>query len=264
MSENSGNFNAPLTPHAMKSPLLTIDIISIYKNKLGDRLPLPARMARCTPDTYTAIFKIATDLSRKGGKLILSDLFRSYDMQAQSHQDYIAGRKKAFSPPPGGSFHEAGRGFDLDLSAIKIPLADFWTIAAKYGVVPIIAQPKAKQSEAWHFDCRGSHQLVYRYYAEGKGKNFKPYTAAASSAILSVGVNVDAFGVNQKQALLQSCLIRLGKTIGNIDGQIGKNTHKALDEVGIPFDLNNIDGMLVEAENRVQQKFANEFVAPLV
>ncbi|MFN3753699.1 hypothetical protein [Flavobacterium sp.] len=246
----------------MKSPLLTIDIISIYKNKLGDLLPLPSRMAKCTPDTYVAIFNIATALAKKGGRLILSDLFRSYDMQAQSHQDYIAGRKKAFSPPPGGSFHEAGRGFDLDLSAIKIPLADFWTIAAEYGVVPIISLPKSNVSEAWHFDCRGSHQLVYQYYIEGKGTNFKPYTAASASAILSIGVNVDSFGENQKQAAIQSCLIRLGKNIGNIDGQIGKKTQKALIEVDIAFDLSNINGMLIQVENLVQQKFPVEFSSP--
>lgn len=248
----------------MKSPLIPIDILSIYKNKLGDLIPLPTRMAQCTPDTHIAIFSIATDLAKKGGKLILSDLFRSYDMQAQSHQDYVAGRKKAFSPPPGGSFHEAGRGFDLDLSAIKIPLADFWTIAAKYNVVPIIPQPKANVSEAWHFDCRGSHQIVYQYYADRKGTNFKPYTAAAVSAILSIAVNVDFFGSNQKQAAIQSGLIRLGKTIGNIDGQIGKNTHKALNELGVQFDLNNIDGMLIQVENLVQQKFPTEFAAPMV
>ena len=103
----------------MKTPLLPINIISIYKNPLGDLLPLPSRMARCTPDTYVAVFNIAAALAQKGGRLILSDLFRSYDMQAQSHQDYISGRKTAFSPPPGGSFHEAGRAFDLDLNAIS-------------------------------------------------------------------------------------------------------------------------------------------------
>ncbi len=221
-------------------------------------------MAQCTPDTHTAIFNIATDLAIKGGRLILSDLFRSYDMQAQSHQDFIAGRKKAFSPPPGGSFHEAGRAFDLDLSAIKVSLADFWTIAAKYGVNPIVAQPKPNQSEAWHFDCRGSHQIVYKYYVDKKGTNFKPYTAAAASGILSIGINVDSFGANQKQAAIQSCLIRLGKTIGNIDGQIGKNTHKALDELGIAFDLNNIEGMLIQVENLVQQNFPSEFASPMV
>ena len=106
----------------MKSPLAPISIISVYKNNLGDSLPLPLRMAQCTPDTYTAIMNIAKDLAKKGGKLILSDLFRSYDMQMQSHLDFISGKKRAFSPPPGGSFHEAGRAFDLDLDAMKIPL----------------------------------------------------------------------------------------------------------------------------------------------
>jgi len=248
----------------MKSPLVPINIISIYKNSLGDLLPLPARMAKCTPDTYAAIFSIAAELAQKGGKLILSDLFRSYDMQSQSHNDYISGRKKAFSPPPGGSFHEAGRAFDLDLSAIKIPLADFWVIAAKYGVVPIIIQPKTNVSEAWHFDCRGSHQIVYQYYADGKGNNFKPYTAASASGILSIGVNVDAFGPNQIQAAIQSCLIRLGKEIGNIDGQIGRKTQQALKELNVPFSLDNAGDMLIQAENLVQQKFPSEFAMPVL
>jgi hypothetical protein len=248
----------------MKSPLIPIDILSVYKNKLGDLLPLPTRMAQCTPDTYSAIYSIAKDVAQMGGKLILSDLFRSYDMQAQSHLDYVAGRKKAFSPPPGGSFHEAGRAFDLDLGALKITLADFWKIAEKHELNPIISQPDSNKSEAWHFDCRGSHQIVYQYYADGNGTNFKPYTAAAASAILSIGVNVDTFGSNQKQAAIQSCLIRLGKTIGNIDGQLGKNSHKAIDELGVIFDLNNIDGMLIQIENLVQHQFPKEFSFPVV
>lgn len=248
----------------MKSPLVPIDIISIYKNRLGDLLPLPPFMAKSTPDTHIAIFNIATDLARKGGRLILSDLFRSHDMQAQSHQDFISGRKKAFSPPPGGSFHEAGRAFDLDLGSIKIQLVDFWKIAGKHGMTPIISQPKANVSEAWHFDCRGSQQIVYQYYASGKGTNFKPYTAAAGSAILSIGVHVDAFGLNQKQATIQSGLIRLGKEIGNIDGQIGHRTQQALEELGVPFDLNKVDEMLLQIENMVQQKFPSEFAMPPV
>ncbi|MFN8288441.1 MAG: hypothetical protein U0V74_16910 [Chitinophagales bacterium] len=246
----------------MKSPLLPIDIISIYKNRVGDLLPLPARMAKCTPDTYNAIFKIAADVKKKGGRLVLSDLFRSYDMQVQSHQDYISGKKSAFSPAPGGSFHEAGRAFDMDLSAMKMPLADFWTIAAKYGVYPIIDKPKTSTSEAWHFDCRGSHQIVYQYYADGKGKNFKPYTAAAASGILAIGVHVDAFGDNQKQAAIQSCVIRLGKVIGNMDGLIGRKTQQAIEELGIAFTPNDPDTMLVQLENKIQQQFPAEFMLP--
>ena len=248
----------------MKSPLVPINIVSIYKNPLGDLVPLPSRMAKCTPDTYAAIFNIAADLAKKAGKLVLSDLFRSYDMQSQSHNDFISGKKKAFSPAPGGSFHEGGRAFDLDLTAIKIPLADFWVIAAKYGVVPIITKPKTNISEAWHFDCRGSHQIVYQYYSDGKGNNFKPYTAAAASGILSIGVHNDAFGSNQIQAAIQSCLIRLGKEIGNIDGQIGRKSQQALKELKVPFNLSNLSEMLLQAENLVQQKFPAEFAMPVV
>ncbi|SHG74410.1 M15 family metallopeptidase domain-containing protein [Chryseobacterium vrystaatense] len=248
----------------MKSPLFPIEIISIYKNKLGDLLPLPQRMARCTADTFTALLNISTDLSAKGGKLILSDLFRSYEMQTQSHNDYLSGKKKAFSPAPGGSFHESGRAFDLDLGAIKISLSDFWKIARKYGVVPIINEPKKNLSEAWHFECRGSHQIIYDYYTQGKGTNFKPYKAAAASAILSIGVYVDFFGENQKQAMIQANLIRLGKEIGNLDGQIGKNTKKALSELGLQYKPDHLDDILSETEDLVQEKFTNEYRDPIL
>jgi D-alanyl-D-alanine carboxypeptidase len=248
----------------MKTPLVPISITSIYKNSVGDLQPLPARMAKCTPDTYTAIFNIAKDLAKKGGKLILSDLFRSYDMQTQAHADFVSKKKKAFSPPAGGSFHEAGRAFDMDLTAMKIPLADFWTIAAKYKVVPIIDKPVSSKSEAWHFECRGSHQLIIDYYAAGNGTNFKAYSAGAASAILSAGIQVDAFGSNQKQAAIQSGLIRLGKIIGNMDGNLGGKSHKAMDELAMQFDLNNVDAMLLAVENLVQQKFPMEFITPSV
>ena len=245
----------------MKSPLIAIDILSIYNNKQGALVPLPSGMARCTPDTHLAIIHIAADLADAGGRLILTDLFRNHDMQARSHHDYVTGKKKAFSPPPGGSFHEAGRAFDLDLHSIKIPLAEFWQIAAKYGVLPIIKQPNVNASEAWHFDCRGSHQLVYKYYKDGKANNFKPYEAAVTSAILSVGVVADRFGSNQKQAAIQSCLIRLGKQVGNMDGQIGPRTRRALEELSISFSVDDLDGILIQLENRLEQEFPAEFKA---
>ncbi len=243
----------------MKTPLQTIELVSIYKNKLGDLLPLPARMAKCTPDTSAAIFNIAKDLAKQGGKLILSDLYRSYDMQAQAHYDYVSGKKKAFSPAPGGSFHEAGRAFDLSLGALNISLANFWKIAENHGVYPIISVPKTTKSEAWHFECRGSHQLVLQYYLDKKGTNYTPNHAAAISAILAIGVNVDDFGDHQHEALLQSYLIRLGKNIGNIDGYVGRKTQQAIKTLGIELDLNKMDNMLMDIENLIQQKFPKEF-----
>src|SRR6266849_5051354 len=113
--------------------LVDITVTSIYNNN-G---PLPARLARCTPDTKTAILALADDLNQAGGVLRLSDLFRSHDMQLGSHLDFVSGRKKAFSPPPGGSLHEAGRAMDIDLSSIGVPLPQFWEIARAHGFTPI-------------------------------------------------------------------------------------------------------------------------------
>ncbi len=242
----------------MSTPLQPIDFLSIYKVN-NAKAALPSRMALCTPDTSANIFAVDSELSNTDGKLILSDLFRSYEMQLQSHNDYVSGRKSAFSPAPGGSMHEAGRAMDIDLDSIGISLKDFWTVAGNNGFTPIISEPKAGVSESWHFDCRGSHQLVYDYYKSQKGTNFKPYTAMAKSAILSIDVKVDSFGANQKQAQLQSGLIRLEKELGNIDGAIGAKTQKAVEELGITFDANDIDSMLAAVENLLKAKFTEEY-----
>ncbi len=217
----------------MTAPLIPIDWPSIYF-KGAARQSLPKRMAQCTPDMKAAIAKASAAVVAEGGKLILSDLFRSYEMQTQANKDFVTKKKKAFSPPAGGSLHEAGRAFDLDLGAIHVTLARFWVLAGTAGLVPIIAKPTSGVSESWHFECRGSHQLVYDYYKAGKGTNFdSPYKAMAASAICSVGIKVDKFGGNQDAAYIQSGLVRLGADIGNIDGAIGTRTKAALAALGI-------------------------------
>lgn len=157
----------------MSTPLIELVVTSIYKNTLGERLPLPRRMAQCTADMGAAIRALSAELADKAGDLFLSDLFRSYDMQLQSHLDFVKGKKTAFSPAPGGSMHEAGRALDLDLDSLGIELSEFWDLARARGLSPIIDTPKAGVSESWHFDCRGSHQIVYDYYRTGKGTNFE-------------------------------------------------------------------------------------------
>ena len=240
----------------MKTPLTHINIESIYF-KDGKRFPLPQKMAQCTPDTKQALIEIGKAVEAKGGQFYLSDLFRSYDMQLQSHLDWKNGRKSAFSPMPGGSMHEAGRAFDMDLSKIKIKLADFWKIAKEFGFFPIISQPDSNESEAWHFDCRGSHQKVYEYYKTGKGKNLKPYTAMAASAILSINVKVDTFGENQSEAAIQAGLIRLGFEHGNIDGDVGQKTRTALDKAEIIWT--NAEQVLLIVENQLKEKYPSEY-----
>lgn len=243
----------------MPTPLVPIHILSIYKSGTTPaRVALPSRMALCTADTMACIIAVAQALEARGGKLYLSDLFRSYDMQLQSHQDYVNGKKKAFSPAPGGSLHEAGRALDLDLAALKISLADFWELAKPFGMTPIIKEPKSGVSESWHFDVRGSHQIVYDYYKAGKGNNFKsPYTAMAASAILAIGVRVDKFA-NQQAAYLQSCLVRLGYELGSIDGAIGTKTRQALIHAGI--NQNDFTEAAIRAvEVRLKERFPTEW-----
>jgi D-alanyl-D-alanine carboxypeptidase len=241
----------------MSAPLIPVNIISIYEVG-GHRTLLPKRMAQCTPDMKMAIFQLSADVENKGGEYVLSDLFRSYDMQLQAHLDFTSGKKKSFSPAPGGSMHEAGRAFDVDLSALKMPLSAFWKIAARCGAVPINAKPDASASEAWHFECRGSHQLVYDYYKSGKGSNFDaPYKAMAASAIAAVGIPVDKFGDKAIGACIQSALIRLGKDIGNMDGDVGPKTKAALSALKV--EATSADEQLAALEALLQKQFPGEF-----
>ena len=244
----------------MKCPLIPINILSFYKDETGASIPLPARMAKCTPDTHRAITSLEKSLAEKGGELILSDLFRSYAMQDKAFCDHIANSRRPYSPPPGESFHEAGRAFDIDINAIKNPLIEFWRMAAKVGVVPIIKQPKAHLSEAWHFECRGSHQLLYNYFASRGGRRFgSAYREAVSSAILSIGVNVDSFNDQLVEATIQSGLIRLGKDIGNLDGEIGPRSKAGLKELGLNYDVAGKKQILRAVEQLLERKFPAEY-----
>jgi hypothetical protein len=212
------------------TPLIPIDIPSIYNG------PLPKRLALCTPDTKAGILAIAADLKALGFGFRLSDLFRSHEAQQQAHLDFVQGRKKAFSPPAGGSMHEAGRAMDIDLSSIGVSLVKFWEIAAARGFTPIIDKPDPSRSESWHFDCRGSHDAVYRYLTSGKaGAVAAPYTQMAQSGILAIGVTLDTVPA-QDAAFVQAGLIRLGADPGKIDGVIGDRTTGALKDLGGDLD----------------------------
>jgi hypothetical protein len=241
----------------MFTPLKPIKIDSIYNGLLPDR------MAKCTPDMYAAIFALKSRLRSLNSDLVLSDLFRSYEMQFQAHADYVSGKKSAYSPPPGGSMHEAGRAFDLELKLIKkIGLTAFWPIAATFGLKPIINRPDIGLNEAWHFDCRGSHQLVYDYYVARNGDNFaSPYTAMAASAIISIGQKVDALGDNVLAGYIQSGLIRLGQNIGDLDGMIGPRARAALTALQIDPSA-PIDTIADAIDKKLQEKFPTEFFTP--
>jgi hypothetical protein len=233
----------------LNTPLIPITVASIYSNKA-----LPGRMAKCTPDTAKGIQGIVEDLRSLGHELRLSDLFRSYEMQRQANLDYVEGRKKAYSPPPGGSMHEAGRAMDIDLGSMGVPLSQFWDIARAHGFSPIIDSPNPSRSEAWHFDCRGGHDAVYRYVQQGRaGASIAPYKQMAHSAILAIGVQVDGLP-DQGVGFLQASLIRLEFDPGRIDGVMGPRTLGAMRDAGVdPDDPAGSVSLLLK------QKFPDEF-----
>jgi hypothetical protein len=150
--------------------------------------------------------------------------------------------------------HEAGRAMDIDLSSIGVSLPQFWDVAKAHGFLPIIDQPIAGRSESWHFDCRGSHNAVYVYVQQGNaGASIAPYKQMAQSAILAIGVQVDAFP-NMDIGYLQSGLIRLGLDPGRIDGVMGDRTLGAVREAAL--DPDDLAGSLA---SKLKEKFPLEF-----
>lgn len=195
--------------------LVPIAIESIYPINSTKKGLLPERLAQCTPDTRKAVYAIQKEVLVAGGKLRLSDMFRSYEVQLAAHRN-----KPTLSPAPGGSNHEAGRAFDIDLDVLGIPLKQFWTIAAKYGVSPIISTPNPRLKEAWHFECLGSHRLLRNLGAK----------YPAISGILDLGFKVDRFsGSKAHVAWLQCALHRLRQNPGPVDGVYGPKTRRATD-----------------------------------
>ena len=245
----------------MTTPLVPVEIISIYPEKSPNKVNLPKKMAQCTPDMKKAVLDARDELQSRGITLRLSDMFRSRDMQLQAHIENA--KKGVFSPMPGGSLHEAGRAFDLDLDSLLkgdiIKLKDFWEIGSRHGLVPIVGSPDPTAKESWHFECRGSHAIVREYYRDGKGgSKMKPYEAMAASSILAIGVQVDRFQ-NQKAAGIQSALIRLGHELGELDGGIGTKTKNALAAAGITET--DEGAILSKLEAQLRLKFPGEFAS---
>jgi hypothetical protein len=244
----------------MTTPLVAVEIISIYPQKSPNKVNLPEKMAQCTPDMKKAVLDTRDELQSHGITLRLSDMFRSREMQLQAHIENA--KKGVFSPMPGGSLHEAGRAFDLDLDSLlkgNFKLRDFWELGGRHGLVPIVGSPDPTLKESWHFECRGSHALVRQYYLDGKGgKNMKAYEAMAASSILAIGVQVDRFQ-NQKAAGIQSALIRLGHELGELDGSIGTKTKNALAAAGVTET--DEGAILSKLEEQLRQKFPGEFAS---
>jgi hypothetical protein len=111
--------------------------------------------------------------------------------------------------------------------------------------------------EAWHFECRGSHQLVYQY-AVRQGID-RPALQMARSAILDINGRIPGLsGSAYDIAYAQSALIRLGYDPGPIDGLMGHRTRAALDKSGL--DKGGMFDVVAAVSNAIAAKFTDESV----
>lgn len=174
--------------------LVPVTVKGIYHTADG---LLPARMARMTPDAAAALAAVRTEIEKRGGCFRLSDCYRDAAMQAQAHQDYVTGRKKAYSPPAGGSMHQAGRAIDLDLAVLIQPdsvpkgsqlfdenevraifEAHGWTFIAPAG-----NPHRVDVKESWHIEFRAKFQHTYDATMAKLHNHGAAYKAMAKAAI---------------------------------------------------------------------------------
>jgi hypothetical protein len=85
----------------------------------------------------------------------------------------------------------------------------------------------------------------------------------AASAIVSTGVKVDALGEDPIPGFIQSGLIRLGQTIGDLDGRMGPKTRAAIQALKLDPDASN--AAIAEAiEKLLQSAFPEEYFVSAV
>ena len=79
----------------------------------------------------------------------------------------------------------------------------------------------------------------------------------AASAIIAAELKHDRFKGKEEAAYIQSGLVRLGREIGNIDGEIGPKTNGVLSSLGITGSTRAEQIQVLDA--LLQQKFSDEF-----
>ena len=149
-----------------------------------------------------------------GGILYLSYAFRTGMVQMRAHKDWKHGRKRAYSPPPGCSMHEAALAIDYDVETISETLfggfEEFWDLAHEAGFTFVIPEPDPKLLESWHIEVRTNE---FKKLMEARG-----YKAAVRAQIRACGFVVDEDQSDDWVEYIQESLIGLGHNPGPVDG----------------------------------------------
>jgi murein L,D-transpeptidase YcbB/YkuD len=148
-------------------------------------------------------------------------MFRSAEEQQQAHEDYVMGRKSAFSPPSCASVHEAARAIDIDAFDTGIRHKRVREILNKQGWVNIVETLTG--SECWHYEFRGDRWEEYK----------KQYDYSAMARVMKEEIG-NLIGVEHAEARKQDIIwvqASLHKILGSnleVDGLIGDETKQAV------------------------------------
>lgn len=194
--------------------VVNVSVPGIYGTK-GN--PLPKRMAKLVREAAEALNLVFQDVAQTGGHLYLSDMFRSAEEQEQAHNDYLTGRKSAFSPPSCGSVHEAARAIDIDAFDTGIGHKLVRGILNKHGWVNIV--DTLTGSECWHYEFRGERwQQYYRDHG------YAAMARAMKTEIDNV-LNLEAAVKREEEIkVLQTTLNKLYGLNLDVDGMLGPKT----------------------------------------
>lgn len=181
-------------------------------------------MGNFTREGITAAHALRKEVEDAGGMFRLTDMFRTWDMQTQAHHDYITGKKRALSPPPGESFHNAARSEDIDIDLIEETLqppgtgkkgfALYWEMCRDLGFTGVVRNrytPDKDATEAWHIDYMGIFKALY---------NRQGYKAAAIAATMdAIGNNFVGESTEYvKNMRIQAYLLHLGLLKQDVTG----------------------------------------------
>jgi len=252
----------------------------------GKGKPLPRRMSRLVLAAAHALNNVFEDVSAEGGHLYISDMFRSATEQQRAHEDWMSGRKSAYSPPSCSSVHEAARAIDIDAFDTGIGHRRVREILNRHGWTNIVETLTGP--ECWHYEFRESiweqHKSQHGYAfmaramkdAIGNTKNRKKAERrekdigelqAALNQLLGLTLSTDGvYGAKTKEAV-RSFQSRHGLQVDGVAGpittaRIGKELEtqeirelqSALNRLlGLSLTVNGIYGSGTEAAVRTFQ-----------
>ena len=146
---------------------VSVPLRSIYKNKAGELVNLPARVAFGHPSLVNAVEKLERDKVR----LVYSDFFRSAAASLARRREFAAKGGPQLAKRPGESPHNFGCAIDIDVNAalreLRLTKKQLDELLASYGLYCHLFD-HSLAAESWHYNALGSHPEQWLKFASPK------------------------------------------------------------------------------------------------